>query len=446
VHALVSLLGVAVFLGVGWAASKHRKAIRWRIVAWGMGLQALFALAILKTAPGYAAFDWLSRAFTRLVGFTDEGARFVWGPLYKQPGSFVFFIDALMIIIFFSALTSLLYHLGVLQRVVSGIARVMRKTLGTSGSETLSAAANIFVGQTEAPLVVRPYLETMTLSELHAVMVGGFATIAGSVLGAYTAFGMDAGHLVAASFMSAPAALVAAKMFYPETQESVTAGDVKVKFEKPATNVFDALCTGAADGMKLVLNVAAMILAFLAVIAMINWGLEQVSRGLTLQRVFGWAFAPVAWLLGVPWDDCLKVGDLLGTRMVANEFVAYLRIKDMEMSARAYVVSTYAFCGFANFGSVAIQIGGISTVAPTRRADLARLGLRAMLAGTLASFLTAGVAGALLSDEQVERDFRKNKARVAATAEERRRHCDAFLEKYPASDYAEEFRKIRARP
>lgn len=448
------LAGLAVFLGIGWAASTDRKAIRWRLVAWGVGLQILFALLILKTAPGEWLCMGISRVFTRLISFTDDGARFVWGWLYQNPAGKtapVFMIDILMTIVFFSALMSLLYHYGVMQRVVAGIARVMQKTMGTSGSETLAAAANIFVGQTEAPLVVRPYVEGMTRSELHAVMVGGFATVAGGVMAAYVSFGIDASHLVAASFMSAPAGLVAAKMFFPETQESPTAGTLKIRFERTTTNAFDAICTGAGDGMKLVLNVVAMLLAFVAIIAMVNWGLSEAHRlfvpgtrdPLTLQRVFGWVLAPVGYLLGVPLEDCAKIGSMLGTRMVLNEFFAYFELMKAEVSARAYVVATYAFCGFANFGSIAIQIGGISTVAPGRRADLARLGLRAMLAGTIASFLTAGIAGAILSDEQVERDYRWNRARVAATVEARDRECDAFLGKFPDSPYAKRFRELK---
>ena len=279
----------------------------------------------------------------------------------------------------------------------------------------------------------------MTLSELHAVMVGGFATIAGGVLAVYISFGFDAGHLVAASFMSAPAALVAAKMSYPETQPSVTAGEVKVTFEKTTVNVFDAVCTGAGGGMKLALNVLAMLLAFVSLIAMVNWGVQKLTGGLRIEDLLGWLLAPVAWLMGVPWQDCRQVGGLLGMRMVLNEFIAYQRLAGMDLDPRSYVIAIYAFCGFANFGSIAIQIGGLATIAPSRRADLARLGLRAMLAGTLASFLTANIAGALLSDEQVERDYRWNRARVAATVQERDRHCDAFLSKYPASPYAGRF-------
>ncbi|HEX7902131.1 MAG TPA: nucleoside transporter C-terminal domain-containing protein [Planctomycetota bacterium] len=442
---VVSFLGLGVFLAIAWAASTDRKAIRWKLVAWGMGLQVLFGLLILKTPLGESVFDALSRGITRLIGFTDAGAGFVWGWLYhKDMSNPVFLIDILMVIVFFSALMSLLYHLGLMQKVIEGVAWVMRRTMGTSGSETLSAAANIFVGQTEAPLVVKPFLETMTKSELHAVMVGGFATIAGSVLGAYISFGIDAGHLVAASFMSAPAALVAAKMFMPETEASVTAGHVALKLEKTTANVFDAVCVGASDGLKLVFNVFAMLLAFVAIIAMLNGGIEYVVPGLTLQKMAGWLLAPVAWIMGVPWSDCPEIGRLLGTRMVLTEFKAYLDLMEMkDISARSYVIAVYAFCGFANFPSIAVQIGGISALAPGRRSDLARLGLRAMLAGTLASFFTAGIAGALLSDEQVERDFRRNRARVAKTAEERRAECDAFLSKFPASPYAPAFRTLR---
>lgn len=444
-HQLTSAFGLFALLGIGWLASNNRKAIPWRVVGWGTGLQILFGLAILKTRPGYWLFDHLSKGFERLIGFTDDGAKFVWGWLYRKDGPPVFLIDILMTIIFFASLMSLLYHFGVMQWVVSGIAKVMRKTMGTSGSETLCAAANIFVGQTEAPLVVKPFVETMTMSELHAVMVGGFATIAGGVLAAYVSFGIDAGHLIAASVMSAPASLVAAKMFYPETQASVTAGELKIQLERNSANAFDAVCTGASDGMKLILNVIAMLAAFVSIIALINWAVGAVIPGVTLQRIFGWLLAPVAWLMGVPWDDAAKIGGLLGTRMILTEFVGYLDLMKTDCSARAYVIATYAFCGFANFPSIAVQIGGISTIAPSRRADLARLGLRAMLAGTLASFFTAAIAGALLTDEDMERDFRKNKARVAQTSAQKIEQYDAFLGKYPESSFAEEFRELKSK-
>jgi len=444
VQQLISAFGLFVLLGICWAASNNRKAISWRVVAWGTGLQVLFALVILKTRPGYIVFAWLTRAFERVIGFTDDGSRLVWGWLYQKAMPPIFLVDILMTIIFFSALMSLLYHFGIMQWIVVGLAKGLRKTMKTSGSETLAAAANIFVGQTEAPLVVKPFVETMTMSELHAVMVGGFASIAGGVLAAYVAFGIDAGHMIAQSVMSAPASLVAAKMFYPETQHSVTAGDTPIAFERTSVNALDAVCGGASDGMKLVLNVVAMLLAFVSIVAMINWGLGEVIPGLTLQRIMGWILSPLAWLMGVPWKDCGTIGGLLGTRMILNEFIAYLELMKADVSARAYVVATYALCGFANLGSVAIQIGGISTLAPSRRADLARLGMRAMLAGTLATFLTASIAGALLTDEDAERDYRKNRARVAATATEKIEQYDLFLRKYPASPFAEEFRTLRS--
>jgi concentrative nucleoside transporter, CNT family len=445
VNQLTSAFGLLALLAVGWAASNNRKAISWRLVAWGTGLQVVFAVVILKTDPGHAVFAWLTRAFEKFVSFTDAGAQMVWGWLYQKDMPPVFLVDLLMVIIFFSAVMSLLYHLGVMQWIVTGIAKVMRKTMKTSGAETLSAAANIFVGQTEAPLVVKPYVETMTMSELHAVMVAGFASIAGSVLAAYMKFGIDVGHMIAQSVMSAPAALVAAKLFYPETQVPVTAGETPVKFEKTAANALDAVCTGASDGMKLVLNVLAMLVAFVSIVAMINWGFGKLVDGLTLQKIMGWILAPVAWLMGVPWKDCATIGGLLGTRMILNEFIAYMELMKVECSARAYVIATYALCGFANLGSVAVQIGGISTIAPSRRADLARLGMRAMLAGTLATFFTAAIAGALITDEDAERDYRKNRARVAQTSEQKLAEYDTFLKKYPDSRFAAEFRELQSR-
>jgi CNT family concentrative nucleoside transporter len=444
VHQLTSALGLFVLIGLGWAASNNRKAVPWRVVVWGTGLQVLFAVVILKTRPGYLVFDWMTRKFERLIDFTDDGARFVWGWLYKKDAPPVFLVDILMTIIFFSALMSLLYHFNIMQWVVTGLTKVLRKTMKTSGSETLAAAANIFVGQTEAPLVVKPFVASMTLSELHAVMVGGFASIAGGVLAAYVTFGIDAGHMIAQSFMSAPASLVAAKLFYPETQVSVTVGDTPIAFEKESVNALDAICIGASDGMKLVLNVVAMLLALISIVAMLNAGIGLIRDGLTMQQILGWFLAPVAWLMGVPWKDCKAIGALLGERMILNEFIAYLHLMKADVSARAYVVATYALCGFANLGSIAIQIGGISALAPSRRADLARLGMRAMLAGTLATFFTAAIAGAMISDEDAERDFRKNKARVAPTAELKIQEYDTFLGKYPASPFAPEIRKLRS--
>lgn len=445
VHQLTSAFGLFALLAICWVASNNRKAIPWRVVAWGTGLQVLFAVVILKTRPGYLFFAWMTRGFERLIDFTDDGAKFVWGWLYKKDSPPIFLIDILMTIIFFSALMSLLYHFNIMQWVVTGISKVMRKTMRTSGSETLAAAVNIFVGQTEAPLVVKPFVETMTMSELHAVMVGGFASIAGGVLAAYVTFGIDAGHMIAQSVMSAPASLVAAKMFYPETQTSVTAGDTKIAFAKESVNAIDAVCIGAADGMKLVLNVVAMLLAFVSIIAMLNGAIGLIWPDLTLQTIFGWILAPLAWLMGIPWKDCRAVGGLLGTRMILNEFIAYLELMKADISARAYVIATYALCGFANLGSIGVQIGGISAIAPSRRADLARLGFRAMLAGTLATFLTASIAGVMLTDEDAERDFRKNKARIATTAAQKIEQYDIFLGKYPNSSFAAEFQELKAK-
>ncbi len=452
---VVSVLGLITFIFIAWLASNNRREIRWRTVAWGIGLQWLFALLVLKTPYGYAVFRWCSGAVNTLISFTDEGAGFVWGWLYGsqahgQEHGMVFYIDILMTIIFFASLMAVLYHIGIMKWIVFCIAKVMRWTMGTSGSETFSASANIFVGQTEAPLVVKPFIDKMTMSELHAIMVGGFATVAGGVLAAYVGFGIDAGHLMSASLMSAPAALAMAKVFYPETEVSPTSGNVKLELQKTSVNVFDAACVGAGDGMKLVLNVAAMLLAFISIIALLNYGFQEYQlllfpkeQPVPLQTVVGWIFAPVAWLMGVPWSDCKNIGELLGIRMVLNEFVSYIQMGGKDLSPRAYIIATYAFCGFANFSSIAIQIGGISSIAPGRRQDLAKLGLRAMLAATLASFLTATVAGALLSDEQMERDFRRSKARVARELDVKLMHYDAFLKKYPTSDWAEEMQALR---
>jgi CNT family concentrative nucleoside transporter len=318
-----------------------------------------------------------------------------------------FAFQVLPTIIFFAALMSILYHYGVMQKVVEAIAWVMHKTMRTSGAESLSAAANIFVGQTEAPLVISPFVATMTRSELMAVMVGGFATIAGGVLAAYVGFGLDAGHLLTASVISAPAALLIAKILEPEVDEPKTLGHVRVEIPRASVNGIDAAARGTIQGLKLALNVAAMLIAFLALIALLDGALAWVGARFgqewSFSLLLGYAFSPFAWLMGIEWGDCLPVGELLGKRMVANEFVAYMQLdkwmeagSEVELSERSVVITTYALCGFANFGSIGIQLGGIGPLAPERQSDLARLGLRAMLGGTLASFMTACVAGMLL--------------------------------------------------
>lgn len=432
---LQSLLGMAVILGLCFAASNNRARISWRLVGWGLGLQLLLGVLVLKTEVGKRLFRFANDLITGLLGFTEKGASFLFGNLAVQNnmpvgpggphgpvqaagsmaeiGSF-FAFGVLPTIIFFSSLMAVLYHLGVMTWVIKGIAWVMQRTMGTSGSETLSASGNIFVGQTEAPLLVRPFVGGMTESELMAIMTGGFATVAGGVMAAYVgflqaSFSDIAGHLLAASVMSAPAALVCAKLMIPEPEpeKSETYGQLKVNLEKVDANVIDAAARGAGDGLKLALNVGAMLLAFIALIAMFNFGLGWVcglfgADGVTLEGLLGKLLAPLAWVMGVPWHDCAAVGQLIGVKTVLNEFVAYIQLSGMVNDPnqlthpRSVIIATYALCGFANFSSIAIQIGGIGGIAPERRSDLARLGLRAMVAGSFACFLTATVAGLLV--------------------------------------------------
>ncbi len=410
---LISLLGLLVFVGVAWGLSSNRKHFPWRAVLCGLGLQLLLGFLILKTTAGERVFDFCQRGVTKLIGFADEGSKMVFGPLANGdllseklgPGNgFIFVITVTATIILVAALSSLLYHYGILQLVVRGTAWVMQRLMRTSGSESLAAAANIFMGQTEAPLVIRPYLPTMTRSEILALMTGGMATIAGGVLAAYVSFGISAGHLLTASVMSAPAALLIAKVMLPETEQSPTAAGAAAKIPRETTNGLDALCRGASEGMMLAINVMAMLIAFVAVVALANYllglGLRQFGyTGSTpLQTLFGWINAPFAWLMGIPSKDCLAVGSVLGERIVINEFIGYLSLSKMgaDLDPRSYTLATYALCGFANFSSIAIQIGGIGSLAPTRRADLAKLGLRAMVGGLLASYLTATIAGILI--------------------------------------------------
>ena len=410
---LVSLLGLAVFIGLAWAMSANRKRFPWRAVLWGLGLQFLFGFLILRTKPGDQVFNFFQRAVTKLIGFADEGSKMVFGPLANtdllteklgQGNGFIFVITVTATIILVAALSSLLYHYGVLQLVVRGTAWVMQRLMRTSGSESLAAAANIFMGQTEAPLVIRPYLARMTRSEILALMTGGMATIAGGVLAAYVSFGISAGHLLTASVMSAPAALLIAKVMLPETEPSETAAGASAKIPRETINGLDALCRGASDGVMLAINVMAMLIAFVAVVALVNYLLALGLRPLgiqtnaPLQTVFGWLNAPFAWLMGVPWKDCLSVGSILGERIVLNEFIGYLSLSSLkpQLAERSYTLATYALCGFANFSSIAIQIGGIGSLMPNRRTDLAQLGLRAMIGGLLACYLTATIAGILI--------------------------------------------------
>ena len=408
---LISLLGLVVMVALAFAMSADRRKVNLRLVGTGIGLQFLLALLVLKTAPGQAVFGHMGAFFTALLNYVDAGSGFVFGEAF---GEHFFAFKVLPTIIFFSALTALLYHLGILQVVVAAFAWVMQRTLRTSGAESLAAAANIFLGQTEAPLVVRPYVATMTRSELMALMVGGFATIAGAVLAAFVGMGIDASHLLAASVISAPAALMAAKVMQPEVEVPRTLGTVSVPVKRSATNVVEAAANGTLDGLRLALNVGAMLIAALGLIALLDGCLGLLGRGAgyilgvdglewSLSAALGYLFAPFAWLMGIEAADCLAAGELLGKKMVANEFVSYLQLSqwmepasEVELSPRSVVILTYALCGFANFSSIGIQIGGIGGIAPERRGELARLGFRAMLGGTLACFMTACVAGVLL--------------------------------------------------
>lgn len=395
---LVSLLGLAVMLGLAWLLSENRRKMNFRLIASGLVLQFLVALALLKTGPGQLIFRGAQDFFARVISFSNAGAAFMFGDLMaKKP----FALSVLPTLIFVSATMSVLFYLGLMQWVVKAMARVMVWVMDTSGSESLAAAAEVFVGMTESPLVVRPYVDSMTRSELMAMMTAGLGSVAGSVLAAYADMGVDAGHLMAASLMSAPASLVIAKIMVPETAVSLTKGTVKIDVARPGVNVVDAACNGAADGLKLALNVAAMMIAFIALIHMCNWilGLSVQLGGpaLSLERILGWVFAPLAWVMGVPWHEAQTVGMLLGKKTVFNEFLAYQDLVGLhsQLSPRSTVIATYALCGFANFGSVAIQIGGVGGLVPSRREDIARLGLRAMVGGTLATFMMATIAGAL---------------------------------------------------
>lgn len=407
---LVSLAGIVVILGLAWLMSDNRRRVDWRLVGSGIAMQIVFGLIVLKTTPGQQFFEYAKVFFEALLGYSDEGAKFVFGVLALPPGvqgslGFFFACRVLPTIIFISAVMAMAYHLNLMQPIIRVIAKAMALVLRTSGAETTSVAANIFVGQTEAALVVRPYVGSMTRSELMTLMVGGMATIATGVLAAYVAMGINAGHLLAASVMAAPGAIVIAKILTPETGEPLTRGDVKIELPKTNANVVDALANGASEGLKLAANVGAMLIAFIAVLAMMNGLLGWLGGWFGypkfgLDVIFSTIFFPLAVVMGVPVADAGKFATMMGTMLTGTEFLAYLQlseaIKTGAISERAAIIGTYAFCGFANFGSIGIQIGGISVLAPERRADLAQLGFRAMCGGALACYLTGTVAGLLL--------------------------------------------------
>jgi CNT family concentrative nucleoside transporter len=409
---LQPLVGLIVILSIAYALSTNRRAIDRRTVIWGLSLQIVFALLVLKTTTGQAVFQRLGALINRLLDFAFVGSSFVFGPLGDKEVwprimttvlgpegaryGVVFAFQVLPTIIFIAALFAILYYFGVMQEIVRLFALMMRRVMKASGAESLNVAASIFMGQTEAPLTIRPFLPRMTESELMTVMTSGMAHISGGIMAAYILFGIEAKHLLTAVIMTAPGTLMMAKMFVPETEQPETMGTVKLEVERTDVNVIDAAGRGTSEGLSLALNVGAMLISFLALVALLNALLGLA--GLSLQQIFGWVFAPIAWSMGVPWQDAPTVGNLLGTRMALNEFVAYSQLGPMKstLDPRSFTIATFALCGFANFSSIGIQIGGIGALAPGRRHDLARLGLRAMLAGTLANFVTATIAGFLL--------------------------------------------------
>ena len=399
------IIGIVVLLAIAYAMSDNREKINYRTVAWGLALQIMFGVLILKTPIGRPIFSFVDKMISKLIGFADKGSEFVFGSQVNNIGFHPAFesiaFRLLPTIIFFSALISILYHYGIIQFVIKYISRLMQKTMRTSGAETLSVSANIFVGQTEAPLMIRPFVNNMTRSELAAVMIGGFATAAGGVLAIYAKW-LDnipgiAGHLMSASLMSAPAALVIAKIIYPETDKT-NSNPVQLESDKTSVNVMDALGNGTIIGLKLAVNVGAMLISFISIIALVNYFLSIF--GLTIESILGIIFQPLAWAMGIPWDESSLVGSLMGKKIVFTEFVAFsdlkLLIANNQISERAAIITSYALCGFANFGSIGIQLGGIGGIAPDRRKDIAQLIFKAMIGGALASWLTATLAGILI--------------------------------------------------
>lgn len=410
----MSLIGLAAFITLAWGLSVRRQQFPWRTVLAGLSLQALIALIMIRPSAFSAwVYEQANTAAANLIYFAKQGTQLIFGPLAKREALLPVFgdNDAMVLgiticgtIILVAVISSLFYHLGVLQRIVRAIAWVMQRLMRTSGSESLCTSANVFMGQTEAPLVIQPYLKGMTKSELMTMMVGGMATIAGGVFAVYAGMGVEAGHLLTASFMAAPTALYMAKILIPETQQSETADGAEQEVKAETTNALDAMCQGASDGMKLTLNVLAMLIGFTAAIALLNYliVLPQnwigVSVPITFDQILGWLNAPFAWLMGVPWTDCDAIGQALGKRIVFTEFIGYMEITSLKetLDPRSFTLATFAICGFANFASIAIQIGGIGSLAPERRTDLASLGLRAMAGGILVGYTNACIAGLFL--------------------------------------------------
>ena len=403
---LTGIIGIIVLLGIAYLLSNNRKLINLNIIAWGLGLQISFAFIILKTPLGKALFSYLNVIIIKLISFADAGSDFLFKSFVPEVGYHLALVNfafrALPVIIFFSSLIAVTYHFGIIQFIIKKIAFIMEKTMKTSGAETLSVSANIFVGQTEAPILIRPYISPMTKSELMTVMVGGFATVAGSVMALYVSWLNNipsiAGHLLAASVMSAPAALMIAKIIYPETEKPKTFDSKNIDVNTTDTNAMDAIGRGATDGMKLAANVAAMLIAFISMVAMVNFILGYANT--SLQEILGFIFKPIAWTMGIPWDEAKIVGTLMGEKIVLTELIAFGDLSNLIeqnlLSERSSIIASYALCGFANFGSIGIQLGGIGAMAPERRNDLSNLVIKAMIGGALASWLTASIAGILI--------------------------------------------------
>jgi len=409
---LTGILGLLSMVGLAYLFSTNRKAIRGRTVAWGLALQIIFAFLVLRVEFGRRVFAWLGDVITRFLGYSYAGSTFLFGDLGK-PGQPVYIaFKVLPTIIFVAAFFAILYHYGIMQFIIRQMARVMMKFMGTSGAESLNVAASIFLGCTEAPLTIRPFLPRLTRSEMMTIMTSGMAHISGAVMAAYIAFGIEAKHLLAAVIMTAPGTLLISKMLVPETESPVTAGRVEMSDEEmgedKSENLLGAVAKGTTDGLYLTLNVAAMLISFLALIALADGIMGGVHNGIarlgwsgfpsSFEQIFGVLFAPVAWVIGIPGHDVSAIGSLLGTRMILNEFVAFSRLAEVRASLdpRSYTIATYALCGFANLGNIGIEIGGIGSLAPNKRGELARLGIRAMLAGTMANLMSASIAGMLL--------------------------------------------------
>ena len=400
-------IGLVVILGVANLLSSQRHAIRLRILLWGLGLQFLFAVLVLRTGFG-KVFQAIGVGVNAMLGYAEVGSEFLFGPLGLKSGPYgvIFAFQVLPIVIFIASFFSILYYLGIMQFIVRWMAVGMQKTMGASGAESLNVAASIFMGQTEAPLTIKPFIAGMTQSELFTIMASGMAHVSGAVMAAYVKVaGVEIQHLLTAVIMTAPATIMLSKIVMPEVGTPVTAGKVEIKVEKTAVNVIDAAAQGAGDGLHLALNIGGMLIAFLALIAMVNgilgWVHTLPAMGwlpASLQKIFGVLFAPIAWMMGVSWKDSTAIGNLLGTRLVLNEFVAFLELAPLkaQLDPRSFTIATYALCGFANFSSIAIQIGGIGALAPNRKSDLARLGLRAVAVGSMANYMSACIAGMLV--------------------------------------------------